>query len=50
VPLIAALYDGPRGFPSLFWVLAAIAGGTLLAAVMLAAPVRAGRRGDRGRS
>jgi MFS family permease len=49
VPLIAALYDGPRGFPYLFWVLAAIAGGTLLAALTLAAPVRESR-GDRGRS
>jgi MFS family permease len=36
VPLIAALYDETRGFPYLFPVLAAIAGGTLLAAVMLA--------------
>jgi MFS family permease len=35
VPLIAALYDGARGFPYLFPVLAAIAGGTLLAAVAL---------------
>jgi MFS family permease len=35
VPLIAALYDGARGFPHLFSVLAAIAGGTLLAAVAL---------------
>jgi MFS family permease len=35
VPLIAALYDGTRGFPYLFSVLAAIAGGTLLAAVAL---------------
>jgi len=36
VPLIAALYDETRGFPYLFPVLAAIAGGTLLAAVTLA--------------
>lgn len=36
VPLIAALYDEGRGFPYLFPVLAAIAGGTLLAAVTLA--------------
>jgi MFS family permease len=35
VPLIAALYDGARGFPYLFPVLAAIAGGTLLAAIAL---------------
>jgi MFS family permease len=35
VPLIAALYDGARGFPYLFSVLAAIAGGTLLAAVAM---------------
>ncbi len=36
VPLIAALYDEARGFPYLFPVLAAIAGGTLLAALTLA--------------
>lgn len=36
VPLIATLYDETRGFPYLFPVLAAIAGGTLLAAVTLA--------------
>ena len=36
VPLIAALYDETRGFPYLFPVLAAIAGGTLLAALTLA--------------
>ncbi len=41
VPLIAALYDETRGFPYLFPVLAAIAGGTLLAAVMLALQKRA---------
>jgi len=35
VPLIAALYEGTRGFPYLFSVLAAIAGGTLLAALTL---------------
>jgi MFS family permease len=40
VPLIAALYDGPRGFPYLFWVLAAIAVGTLLAALTLAMQAR----------
>jgi MFS family permease len=40
VPLIAALYDGARGFPYLFWVLAAIAGGTLLAALTLAMQTR----------
>lgn len=36
VPLIAALYVEGRGFPYLFPVLAAIAGGTLLAALTLA--------------
>jgi MFS family permease len=41
VPLIAALYDEGRGFPYLFPVLAAIAGGTLLAAVTLAMQKRA---------
>ena len=40
VPLITALYDGARGFPYLFWVLAAIAVGTLLAAVTLAMQAR----------
>jgi MFS family permease len=35
VPLIAALYDETHGFPYLFPVLAAIAGGTLLAALTL---------------
>jgi MFS family permease len=40
VPLIAALYDGTRGFPYLFSVLAAIAGGTLLAAVALRKQMR----------
>lgn len=40
VPLIAALYDAQRGFPLLFPVLAAIAGGTLLAALALAATQR----------
>jgi MFS family permease len=40
VPLIAALYDGPRGFPYLFAVLAAIAGGTLLAALALQKQMR----------
>jgi MFS family permease len=35
VPLIAALYDGAQGFPYLFSVLAAIAGGTLIAALAL---------------
>ena len=41
VPLIATLYDEGRGFPYLFPVLAAIAGGTLLAAVTLAMQKRA---------
>jgi MFS family permease len=36
IPLIAAFYDGGRGFPYLFPALAAIAGGTLLAAIALA--------------
>lgn len=40
VPLIAALYDEQLGFPLLFPVLAAIAGGTLLAALVLAATQR----------
>lgn len=40
VPLIAALYDTQRGFPLLFPVLAAIAGGTLVAALALAATQR----------
>lgn len=40
VPLIAALYDGARGFPYLFPVLAAIAGGTLVAAVALRRQMR----------
>jgi MFS family permease len=40
VPLIAALYDGVNGFPYLFAVLAAIAGGTLLAAVALRVQMR----------
>ncbi len=40
VPLIAALYDGARGFPYLFPVLAAIAGGTLLAALALRREMR----------
>jgi MFS family permease len=40
VPLIAALYDGPRGFPYLFSALAAIAGGTLLAALALRMQMR----------
>ena len=40
VPLIAALYDARRGFPLLFPVLAAIAGGTLLAALAVAAQQR----------
>jgi MFS family permease len=40
VPLIAALYDERLGFPLLFPVLAAIAGGTLLAALALAATQR----------
>jgi MFS family permease len=35
VPLIAVLYDEAHGFPHLFAVLAAIAGGTLLAALAL---------------
>ncbi len=37
VPLIAGLYDARLGFPLLFPVLAAIAGGTLVAALTLAA-------------
>jgi MFS family permease len=41
VPLIATLYDETQGFPYLFPVLAAIAGGTLLAAVTLALQKRA---------
>lgn len=41
VPLIAALYDEARGFPYLFPVLAAIAGGTLLAALTLAVQKKA---------
>jgi MFS family permease len=41
VPLIAALYDGARGFPYLFPVLAAIAGGTLIAAFALRREMRA---------
>lgn len=40
VPLIAALYDAERGFPLLFPALAAIAAGTLLAALALAAQQR----------
>ncbi len=40
VPLIAALYDARAGFPLLFPVLAAIAGGTLLAALAVAAQQR----------
>lgn len=40
VPLIAALYDAERGFPLLFPTLAAIAGGTFLAALALAAQPR----------
>ena len=40
VPLIAALYDGVNGFPYLFAVLAAIAGGTLLAALTLRMQMR----------
>jgi MFS family permease len=40
VPLIAALYDGVNGFPYLFAVLAAIAGGTLLAALALRLQMR----------
>lgn len=40
VPLIAVLYDGVNGFPYLFAVLAAIAGGTLLAALALRMQMR----------
>ena len=40
VPLIAALYEGANGFPYLFAVLAAIAGGTLLAALALRMQMR----------
>ncbi|MGE0005611.1 MAG: MFS transporter [Parvibaculaceae bacterium] len=40
VPLIAALYEGVNGFPYLFAVLAAIAGGTLLAALALRMQMR----------
>jgi MFS family permease len=40
IPLIAGLYDRDAGFPLLFPVLAAIAGGTLLAALALAATQR----------
>ena len=40
VPLIAALYDGVNGFPYLFAVLAAIAGGTLIAALALRMQMR----------
>jgi MFS family permease len=41
VPLIAALYDEGRGFPALFAALAAVAGGTLLAALALRRQMRA---------
>ena len=40
VPLIAALYNDVNGFPYLFPVLAAIAGGTLLAALALRVQAR----------
>ena len=40
MPLIAALHDGARGFSHLFWVLAAIVVGRLLAALALAMQAR----------